>query len=114
MNIFQLKKLSLKPNFSVRKSVLVWYRFHRWFFVLFFFLVLGFGTWNWYQNLYRYTWTETQKQEFLKTQANETNFRVTVFEKVIKELDDRKARNENIPVIEHDLFQLDKDLEKDK
>ncbi len=93
--------------------MLFWYQSHRWFFIFFFVIVLVLGGWKWYQSLYRYTWTETQKQEFLKSYAEATDFRSSRFESVIKELDERKRRNATIPVLEHDLFRLDKAPEKD-
>lgn len=113
MELSSFKSFSFKPSFSVRKSMLFWYQSHRWFFMLFFMIVLVLGGWKWYQSLYHYAWTETQKQEFLKSYAEETDFRSKRFESVIKELDDRSRRNAMIPAIEHDLFRLDAPPEKD-
>lgn len=114
MQLPSFSKFSFKESFSIRKSMLFWYRSHRWIFTFLFLVVLGYGGWTWYQNLYRYTWTDAQKKEFLASYAAETDFREAKFKQVVKELDDRRGRNAQTPDIQHDLFRLDKVLEKDR
>jgi hypothetical protein len=48
----------------------------------------------------------------LESYAAETDFRAARFEKVIHELNTRKERNAEVPVVQHDLFRLDKILDK--
>lgn len=114
MKLSSFKSFTFKQSFSVRKSMLFWYQSHRWFFIILFLAVLALGGWKWYQSLYRYTWTESQKQIFLKSYADETDFRVNRFDMVIQELDKRKERNAAMPTIEHDLFRLDAAPKKDR
>ncbi len=113
MELSSFKSFAFKPSFSVRKSMMFWYQSYRWFFIFFFVVVMALGGWKWYQSLYHYTWTETQKQEFLKSYAEATDFRSNRFETVIKGLDERSQKNAVAPSIEHDLFRLDAPPEKD-
>lgn len=114
MNIPSISRFSFQRSFSIRKSILFWYRSYRWIFTLLFLIVLGLGGWKWYQSLYRYSWTDAQKKEFLASYISETDFRESRFRQAVKELDDRRKRNEHIPDIQHDIFQLDKILDKDR
>ena len=112
MKFSSLKKLSFKSGLSVRKSMLFWYRSYRWLLIVLFLGILALGGWNWYESLYRYAWTDAQKKQFLESYAAETDFRAARFEKVIHELNTRKERNAEVLVVQHDLFRLDKILDK--
>ncbi|OGI22200.1 MAG: hypothetical protein A2808_02320 [Candidatus Moranbacteria bacterium RIFCSPHIGHO2_01_FULL_55_24] len=97
-------KISLLEKFSSRKLIFAWYKHYKLGFFILFLVVLGIGGYAWYYSLYRYTWTEQQKKEYLETYYKETSFKETKFKALIENLKQREEDHKAVPELSRDLF----------
>lgn len=109
MERFSLNGLHIRPQFSLQGIMLFWYRYHRLFFGVLFVCVLIFSVWQWYASFYGHAWSDTEKKSFLTSYVKETDFKSDRFGQNVQDFDMRKTRFDNTPVLEHDIFRLDKE-----
>lgn len=91
-------------RFSLRQLTLLWYRYFKLFFTLLFFLVLGYGSYVWFHNLYRYTWTDAERQKYIETTFTQTNLKQADFEKTLGALKQREQEYQSQNLLQRNLF----------
>ena len=76
-----LKKITQNPRFSSRKFMYTWYRYYKLLFFLLFLIVLAWGGYIWYFSIYKYSWNDAQKKEYLDKYFQEpVELRRNIFE----------------------------------
>ncbi|MFZ3032042.1 MAG: hypothetical protein WA082_03330 [Candidatus Moraniibacteriota bacterium] len=95
---------NLKKYFSWKRLMFFWYRHYKVMFFFGFLVVLGFGGFIWYKNLYQYQWSEETKKTFLEQHFKETRFKERNFVGVVERLKERAIFHETTPVISRDIF----------
>ncbi len=93
-----------KPNISGKAILLFWFRSARKFFVLIFFAAIGFGTFVWYQDVYRGEWTSEEKQAYADTAFRETIFNEAEFRKSVAAAERLFDLHQEDIVITNDFF----------
>lgn len=94
----------LKKQLSSWQPLFVWYRHYKLLFFISFCIVLGFGGFAWYQDLYGYGWDDAKKREFLDTYAKETSFKEAKYQDTVDRLKQRSERHQTDPVLTKDIF----------
>lgn len=96
-----MKKISLKKiSFSTiqRKSLFIWIRHYKLVFVLSFIGLTAFASYQWYKDLYRYSWRPEEKRAYLDSTAKETAFQEKKFVQILERLEsDRVRHGESLP-----------------
>jgi hypothetical protein len=91
-------------KFSLRKLSLAWYRYFRIFFGILFLLILGVGSYIWYQSLYNYKWSEDEKKTYMEITVKETNLKYKELEKLLVSLKERERQHQEKSPITRNLF----------
>jgi hypothetical protein len=99
---FSLKRM--KAWFASWQPLFMWYRHYKLLFLFSFFVVLGFGGWAWYQDLYWYSWSDEQKKEFLDTYAKETSFKESKYRDTVARLERLAERHLSDPAVTRNIF----------
>ncbi len=75
---------------------------------VFFLFILIYAGYLWYGSVYNYSWDENKKQEYIKSKSGEDNsFDKVKFEKIVSEIERRKAEYQ-IPVgASRDIFGIE-------
>lgn len=94
----------LKKLFSWKRLMFFWYRHYKVMFFMGFLVVLGFGGFVWYKNLYQYQWSEETKKAFLEQHFKETRFKERAFNNVVEHLKERARFHEGTPALSRDIF----------
>lgn len=90
---------------SIRKKGFnVWIRRYKWLFVLTFLILTGFVAYQWHYDLYRYHWTDGERQAYLETTAKETAFQEKKFRDVLARLERDQETHTQTHETERDLF----------
>lgn len=97
-----MKKLSLEK--IRRQGFYVWIRHYKLLFVFIFLLLTGFSGHQWYQYLYRYSWTPEQRKAYLESTAKETAFQEEKFMGALGRLEADRARYGESLSLDRDLF----------
>lgn len=98
--VFSMKKL----NISWRELFLFWFRSARKFFILLFFVAIGFGSFIWYTDIYHGEWTAEERRSYAESAFQETVFNETEFRKAVTAAEKRSALHAEDVVIENDFF----------
>lgn len=90
-------------RFSLGNILFFWYRYHKILFFCGFFIVLFFGAWRWYYNLYQYRLSDEEKKQYIEQNFRETVFKESSFQSVVEMLAKRTERVETLEV-KRDIF----------
>lgn len=94
----------MKKRLSSWQPLFIWYRHYKLLFFFSFLVVLGFGGFAWYQDLYGYGWDDAQKRAYLDTYSKETAFKELKYRDAVERLKQRAERHLSDPVISKDIF----------
>lgn len=103
----------IRTKLSSWQPLFVWYRHYKLLFFFSFLVVLGFGGFAWYQDLYGYSWNDTEKRAFLDTYSKETSFKEAKYRDAVDRLKQRMEWHQTPPVITKDIF-TGKELSEDR
>ena len=81
-----------------------WYQHYKSMFFAGFLIVLGFGGYFWYDTLYRHGWSAEEKKTFIEKTFKETVFQEKEFHLLVKSLEERKERLDQLPTLSRDIF----------
>lgn len=91
-------------HFSLKHGMFFWYQHYKVLFFVGFLIVLGWGGYYWYNNLYRYHWSDEQKKEFIATHFKATVFKEQAFNQLVGQLKEREQQyGEPVPLT-RDIF----------
>lgn len=85
------------------RLVLRWFRSYRRFFFLVLLVVVGWGMWVWYFNIYRYHWDDAQKKSYLDSTNNETVFRESKYQHTLDVTDNDRKRHMTDTTVQKEL-----------
>lgn len=88
-----------------RQSFYLWIRHYKLLFVLCFLCLTGFASYQWYTNLYHYSWSSEERRVYLESTAKETVFQEEKFLDVLKRLETDRAERLQPQLFEHNLFE---------
>lgn len=94
----------LKKRLSSWQPLFIWYRHYKLLFFISFLIVLGFGGFAWYRDLYGYSWDDAKKREFLDTYAKETSFKEAKYRDTVDRLKERSENHRSDPALTKDIF----------
>jgi hypothetical protein len=95
---------SFRKYFSLKRVMFFWYQYYKALFLLGFAVVLGFGGYFWYSNLYQYRWTEEQRSQFVEKNFKATVFQENKFHQLVADLRDRAKRHRDPVPLSRDIF----------
>lgn len=110
---FSLDLKRIKKGLSSWQPLFVWYRHYKLLFFFSFLVVLGFGGYAWYQDLYGYGWNDAEKRAFLDTYSKETTFKEAKYRDAVERLEQRAERHKTDPSLSKDIF-TGKELPQDR
>ncbi len=99
---FDLKRM--KKSLSSWQPLFVWYRHYKLLFFFSFLVVIGFGGYAWFQDLYGYSWNDTEKRAFLDTYSKETTFKEVKYRDAVERLEQRAEQHKTDPSLSKDIF----------
>jgi hypothetical protein len=107
---FSMKKLSV----SGRAIFLFWFKSARKFFMLLFFVAIGFGSFVWYTDVYHGEWTAEERRSYAESAFQETVFNEAEFERAVTSAEKRSELHAEDVLIENDFFVPIPGMEKDR
>jgi hypothetical protein len=97
LKLFQFKKL---PTILFS----YWLKYYKLFFILLFLIVLGIGSFIWYDTFYRFGWSDEKKQQYTLTQNRNINLRESEFNQMLETIKKRKQNYESPEESLKDIF----------
>ena len=77
-----------------------------WILSLIFLLVIGYSTYLWYIYAFNPSWSESKKQEYIKTKQKDASFDKDRFDSVISEIKQRKLNSQKNIADTPDIFRF--------
>lgn len=98
----------MTSRFSPKNMLFFWYRHYKAMFFLLFLVVLSIGGWNWYYSLYRYSFSDEEKKQYVEQYFKETTFKEARFREVVDDLVERRRMHEETLELKRDIFKGNK------
>jgi hypothetical protein len=89
--------LRVKEFFLSGNILVFWYHHYKIPVFIGFLVILSIGGWNYYYSVYRYRFTDEEKQQYIDSYFKETTFKEEKFQQVVDSLTGR-ARIHNEPI----------------
>ncbi len=100
-----IKKINLGNINFAKEGIYKWWQKYQWLiFGIIFLIIIATGAFYWYFSLYKFSWDENRKKEYLEKQSQQVNLEEEKFKKVIEEFEKRKRMFQSEPPIVKDIF----------